>query len=250
MPDPAPKTRRARQTAAAALPDPAPAPAAPRRARKSAAKDAALPLGDAVMADGAPGQDAALPHDARAVDHARLSGDVAQPVDPAGPPDVVDPRANDPGSPAPAAGTPTPAPDGFAAFGLDDRLLAAVAELGYEEPTPIQREAIPVLLDGRDLLAEAPTGTGKTAAFALPVLQRVTIGEAGPNTTSALVIVPTRELAMQVAEAFHVYGKGLDARVVPVYGGQPIGQQLRGLRRGVDVVVATPGRAGGAWRSS
>ena len=139
--------------------------------------------------------------------------------------------------------TGQPAPDGFAEFGLEDRLLATVADLGYEEPTPIQREAIPLLLDGRDILAEAPTGTGKTAAFALPILQRITIGQAGPNTASALVVVPTRELAMQVAEAFHVYGKTMGARVVPVYGGQPIGQQLRGLRRGVDVVVATPGRA-------
>ncbi len=141
---------------------------------------------------------------------------------------------------------PTPdqlAPDGFSAFELDARLLEAITGLGYEEPTPIQREAIPLLLAGRDLLAEAPTGTGKTAAFALPVLQRIAIGEAGPGRTRALVVVPTRELAMQVAEAFHAYGKGMGARVVPVYGGQPIGQQLRGLRRGVDVVVATPGRA-------
>ena len=144
-----------------------------------------------------------------------------------------------------AASPPTGerAPDGFAGFDLDQRLLATVADLGYEEPTPIQREAIPLLLAGRDILAEAPTGTGKTAAFALPILQRITIGAAGPDTTSALVVVPTRELAMQVAEAFHVYGKSMGARVVPVYGGQPIGQQLRGLRRGVDVVVATPGRA-------
>jgi ATP-dependent RNA helicase DeaD len=133
--------------------------------------------------------------------------------------------------------------DGFAAFDLDPRLLATVAGLGYEEPTPIQREAIPHLLAGRDLLAEAPTGTGKTAAFALPTLQRIAIGEAGPGRARALVIVPTRELAMQVAEAFHAYGKTLGARIVPVYGGQPISQQLRGLRRGVDVVVATPGRA-------
>lgn len=137
----------------------------------------------------------------------------------------------------------TPPIDGFAAFDLDARLLAAVAALGYEEPTPIQREAIPHLLAGRDLLAEAPTGTGKTAAFALPTLQRVALGEAGPGHARALVIVPTRELAMQVAEAFHAYGKSLGARIVPVYGGQPISQQLRGLRRGVDVVVATPGRA-------
>ena len=157
----------------------------------------------------------------------------------------VDP-ADAPPSEAPTSDAPAdsdPLPDGFAGFDLDERLLATVADLGYEEPTPIQREAIPLLLGGRDILAEAPTGTGKTAAFALPILQRITIGAAGPNSTSALVVVPTRELAMQVAEAFHVYGKSLGARVVPVYGGQPIGQQLRGLRRGVDVVVATPGRA-------
>jgi ATP-dependent RNA helicase DeaD len=134
-------------------------------------------------------------------------------------------------------------PDGFASLSLDSRLLRAVASLGYEEPTPIQREAIPPLLAGRDLLAEAPTGTGKTAAFALPTLQRIAIGGAAEGGTSALVLVPTRELAMQVAEAIVKYGRELGARVVPVYGGQPIGQQLRGLRRGVDVVVATPGRA-------
>ncbi len=133
--------------------------------------------------------------------------------------------------------------DGFTTLDLDPRLLATLGELGYEEPTPIQREAIPLLLAGRDLLAEAPTGTGKTAAFALPTLQRIAIGRAGPSSASALVVVPTRELAMQVAEALHRYGRELGARVLPVYGGQPIGQQLRGLRRGVDIVVATPGRA-------
>ncbi|MFL5645591.1 MAG: DEAD/DEAH box helicase, partial [Chloroflexota bacterium] len=133
--------------------------------------------------------------------------------------------------------------DGFAGLELDPRLLTTIASLGYEEPTPIQREAIPPLLAGRDLLAEAPTGTGKTAAFALPTLQRIPVGAAGEGGTSALVLVPTRELAMQVAEALTKYGREMGARVVPVYGGQPIGQQLRGLRRGVDVVVATPGRA-------
>ena len=133
--------------------------------------------------------------------------------------------------------------DGFTALHLDPRLLATIGELGYEEPTPIQREAIPLLLAGRDLLAEAPTGTGKTAAFALPTLQRIEIGRAGQGSAAALVVVPTRELAMQVAEALHRYGRELGARVLPVYGGQPIGQQLRGLRRGVDIVVATPGRA-------
>ena len=136
-----------------------------------------------------------------------------------------------------------PAPDGFAALGLDEALLTRVTDLGYEEPTPIQREAIPPLLAGRDLLAEAPTGTGKTAAFALPTLQRIEIGRVQEGATAALVLVPTRELAMQVAEAIHTYGRGLGVRVLPVYGGQPISQQLRGLRKGVDVVVATPGRA-------
>ena len=129
------------------------------------------------------------------------------------------------------------------ALELDPRLLHTIAALGYEEPTPVQREAIPPLLAGRDLLAEAPTGTGKTAAFALPALQRIPIGKAGEGGTSALVLVPTRELAMQVAEALLKYGREMGARVLPIYGGQPIGQQLRGLRRGVDVVVATPGRA-------
>jgi ATP-dependent RNA helicase DeaD len=132
-------------------------------------------------------------------------------------------------------------PDGFAELGLRPELLECLAELGYEEPTPIQREAIPPLLAGRDLLAEAPTGTGKTAAFALPMLQGLAKTEGG--APAALILVPTRELAMQVAQAVHRYGRGLDASVLPVYGGQSIGQQLGRLKRGVDVVVATPGRA-------
>ncbi len=147
------------------------------------------------------------------------------------------------GSRPPATSNEPSGSDGFSTIGLDARLLDTLAQLGYEEPTPIQREAIPLLLAGRDLLAEAPTGTGKTAAFALPTLQRIEIGRTGSGIVSALVVVPTRELAMQVAEALHRYGKELGARVLPVYGGQPIGQQLRGLRRGVDIVVATPGRA-------
>ncbi|GGM07218.1 DEAD-box ATP-dependent RNA helicase CshA [Micromonospora yangpuensis] len=130
----------------------------------------------------------------------------------------------------------------FADLGLRAELLGALAALGYEEPTPIQREAIPPLLAGRDLLGQAATGTGKTAAFALPLLQRMATGgsNAGPV---ALVLVPTRELAVQVSEAFHRYGKDLGTRVLPIYGGQPIGRQLRALDLGVDVVVATPGRA-------
>jgi ATP-dependent RNA helicase DeaD len=130
----------------------------------------------------------------------------------------------------------------FADLALRPELLHALTAMGYEEPTPIQREAIPPLLDGRDLLGQAATGTGKTAAFALPVLQRMTPGGEG-RAPMALVLVPTRELAMQVSEAMHRYGRDLGARVVPIYGGQPISRQLRALEAGIDVVVATPGRA-------
>ncbi|HSJ23417.1 MAG TPA: DEAD/DEAH box helicase [Longimicrobiales bacterium] len=133
-------------------------------------------------------------------------------------------------------------PTSFEDLGLHQALLDALAHLGYEEPTPIQREAIPPLLEGRDLLGQAATGTGKTAAFALPLLQRLA-EEGRGRTPMGLVLVPTRELAMQVAEAAHKYGRGLGARVLPIYGGQPIGRQLRELQRGVDIVVATPGRA-------
>ncbi|WP_437336018.1 DEAD/DEAH box helicase [Sorangium sp. So ce394] len=142
-----------------------------------------------------------------------------------------------------AAVEPTTSSASFAALGIGPALLDELAELGYEEPTPIQREAIPHLLDGRDLLGQAATGTGKTAAFALPLLQRMEIGGAPPGRPVALVLVPTRELAMQVAEAMHRYGRRLGVQVLSVYGGQPFGQQLRALRRGVHVVVATPGRA-------
>ena len=130
----------------------------------------------------------------------------------------------------------------FADLGLRPELLAALAGLGYEEPTPIQREAIPPLIAGRDLLGQAATGTGKTAAFALPLLQHLEPGNRGKRP-AALVLVPTRELAIQVSEAVHRYGKELGARVLPIYGGQPIFRQLSALDRGVDVVVATPGRA-------
>jgi ATP-dependent RNA helicase DeaD len=139
---------------------------------------------------------------------------------------------------------PTDTATRFDTLGLIAPVVTAVAALGYEEPTPIQREAIPVLLAGRDLIGLAGTGTGKTAAFALPLLHRLagTRAEAarGPR---GLILVPTRELAMQVAEAVHKYAKKTTIRVVPVYGGAPMDQQIRALRRGADVVVATPGRA-------
>ncbi len=128
----------------------------------------------------------------------------------------------------------------FSELDLRPELLAAITALGYEEATPIQRDAIPAVLAGQDVLGQAATGTGKTAAFALPALQLID-GPAGAPI--ALVLVPTRELAVQVSEAIWRYGRELHAKVVPVYGGQPIGRQLGALREGVHVVVATPGRA-------
>ena len=130
---------------------------------------------------------------------------------------------------------------GFASLGLEARLLAALETLGYEEPTPIQREAIPALLSGKDVLGQAATGTGKTAAFTLPLLQR--IAHDAKARPSALILVPTRELAIQVATAVQRYGKELRTQVLAVYGGQAIGLQIQALKRGIDVIVATPGRA-------
>jgi ATP-dependent RNA helicase DeaD len=131
----------------------------------------------------------------------------------------------------------------FADLGLVPALVEALTALGYEEPTPIQAEAIPRLLEGRDLLGQAATGTGKTAAFALPLLQLLPTQAPAPSRPAILVLVPTRELAMQVAEALHRYGRAIGAQVVPIYGGQEFGHQIRALRRGVHAVVATPGRA-------
>jgi ATP-dependent RNA helicase DeaD len=133
--------------------------------------------------------------------------------------------------------------DGFAELGLRPETLAALDDLGYEEPTPIQRETIPLLIAGNDLLGQAATGTGKTAAFALPVLELIDTSSVGRAKPFALVLVPTRELAVQVSEAIFKYGRHLGVKVVPIYGGQPIHRQLQQLDRGVHVVVATPGRA-------
>jgi ATP-dependent RNA helicase DeaD len=127
----------------------------------------------------------------------------------------------------------------FEALGLSDETLKALGEIGFEEPTPIQLQAIPPLLAGRDMMAQAQTGTGKTAAFGLPIVERLSGQTRGPE---ALILAPTRELAVQVAEAVHRFGKYRDTTVVAVYGGQPIDRQLRALSRPVDVVVGTPGR--------
>jgi ATP-dependent RNA helicase DeaD len=131
----------------------------------------------------------------------------------------------------------------FIDLGLSAALADVLATLGYEEPTPIQRQSIPPLLAGRDLLGQAATGTGKTAAFSLPLLQRVLQARPLPSQPAALVLVPTRELATQVSEALHSYGARLGAVVLPIYGGAEFGRQAQALRRGVHVVVATPGRA-------
>jgi ATP-dependent RNA helicase DeaD len=158
--------------------------------------------------------------------------------------------------------------EGYQTLGLSDTLLAAVTALGYEEPTPVQRESIPILLGGSDLLALAATGTGKTAAFALPMIQllvdlerrtdipdddrprRAASAQAehprrkrSPIRVGGLVLVPTRELAMQVSEAIHKYADGTDLSIVPLYGGAAMDRQIRALERGAHIVVATPGRA-------
>jgi len=148
-------------------------------------------------------------------------------------------------------GMSAPPSTGFPSLGLSDTLIATLTALGYEEPTPVQREAIPLMLARRDLLAQAATGTGKTAAFALPIIQLIggdsaggakSKGRAAP-TVRAMVLVPTRELAMQVSEAIHKYARGTGLCVVPLYGGSSMQQQIRSLERGADIVVATPGRA-------
>lgn len=135
---------------------------------------------------------------------------------------------------------PSPTPLLFADLGLSDAVMQAVTKVGYETPSPIQAATIPALLAGRDVLGQAQTGTGKTAAFALPLLTRTALTQTKPQV---LVLAPTRELAIQVAEAFQRYAAAISGfRVLPVYGGQSYGQQLAALKRGVHVVVGTPGR--------
>ena len=129
--------------------------------------------------------------------------------------------------------------NGFAALGLGPQVLRAITELGYTTPTPIQEQTIAMLLGGRDVIAQAPTGTGKTAAYGLPIVERLDEDALKPQ---ALVVAPTRELAMQVAEALHTMGKYREMVTLPIYGGAPYDRQLRALARGVQVVVGTPGR--------
>jgi ATP-dependent RNA helicase DeaD len=149
----------------------------------------------------------------------------------------VNEQNTDPESSTAEAEQPAPS---FADLGLSKNLLRAISDTGYETPSPIQKAAIPVLLEGRDMIGQAQTGTGKTAAFAFPALQRLDLERRQPQI---LVLTPTRELAIQVAEAMQTYSRYLeDFHVLPVYGGQGMDTQLRQLRRGVQAVVGTPGR--------
>ena len=133
----------------------------------------------------------------------------------------------------------------FESLGLAPALLRALADNSYATPTPIQAQAIPLVLDGRDVLGGAQTGTGKTAAFGLPMLQRLADGNkpaTGPRKPRALILVPTRELAVQVADSLRIYSKYLRLNVTTIFGGAGMGPQVDNLRRGVDILVATPGR--------
>jgi len=127
----------------------------------------------------------------------------------------------------------------FIQLNLHPQLVQAVADLGYTTPTPIQSAIIPAMLAGQDVMGQAQTGTGKTAAFALPILHNLALDR---GQVQSLIVVPTRELAIQVAQAIYEYGRHLDVHVLAIYGGQPYGRQIRGLQKGVDIVVGTPGR--------
>jgi ATP-dependent RNA helicase RhlE len=139
---------------------------------------------------------------------------------------------------------PAPAPTTFANLSLAEPLLRALGEKNYTEPSPIQAQAIPYLLQGRDLIGVAQTGTGKTAAFALPILQRLTASTAPltPKRPRALILAPTRELAAQIAQSFGAYGKFLKLSHAAIFGGVSLSPQIRALSHGVDILIATPGR--------
>nr|WP_320134746.1 DEAD/DEAH box helicase [uncultured Amphritea sp.] len=130
----------------------------------------------------------------------------------------------------------------FSSFGLHPSLLQAIEEKGYNQPTPVQQEAIPAIFKQQDIMAGAQTGTGKTAAFALPILHTLADQQTPANIVSALVLTPTRELAQQVAQSFQEYGKYLSLRTVVAYGGVSVNPQLDAIAQGVDILVATPGR--------
>jgi ATP-dependent RNA helicase DeaD len=150
-------------------------------------------------------------------------------------PDTASDTATDPNGAAPAE---SEGPN-FEQLGLQGALLKSIKDVGYEAPTPIQIATIPVLLSGRDVIAQAQTGSGKTAAFGLPIIETINPKQ---RSVQALILAPTRELAIQVAEALHKYGRHKEVETLPIYGGQPYERQFRGLQRGVQIVVGTPGR--------
>ena len=190
--------------------------------------DPELPLVKEQVTDEVPEAPVALPLELR-TPAPEPSAESAEPPPLEQPPEGVPPLEE----------APTP-PDAFAGLGLAPALLKAIAATGYSTPTPIQARTIPLLLEGRDILGQAQTGTGKTAAFALPILQGIDLCMARPQV---LVLTPTRELALQVAEAFQRYGAHLEGlSILPIYGGQAYPPQLRALSRGVHVIVGTPGR--------
>ncbi|MEO9255045.1 MAG: DEAD/DEAH box helicase, partial [Tepidiformaceae bacterium] len=127
----------------------------------------------------------------------------------------------------------------FEELGLSPAVMATIDGLGYEEPTPIQSGAIPPLMQGHDVIAQAQTGTGKTAAFAIPIVEQL---DPSQRIVQAVIVLPTRELAVQVAQAVHELGRAAGVSVLPLYGGQAYDRQLRSLREGVHVIVGTPGR--------
>jgi ATP-dependent RNA helicase DeaD len=274
-----PKKTRARKSAAADAPEttaesPEEAPAPKPRARRKAAEDApavpepaAKPRARRKSADDGAVETEPAPKRTRArktvpepvAEDATAPEMVAEPVRQPEPP----PRHSEPveeslvaqapqpltepaaAAPAPAAEVPPgPSEDAepevtFSDLGLSDALLKAVRDVGYEEPTPIQLITIPAMLRGVDIIAQAQTGSGKTAAFGLPIIEQL---DERDRHIQALILTPTRELAIQVAEALHKYGKHKHIETLPIYGGQPYERQFRGLQRGPQIVVGTPGR--------
>ncbi|MGZ4123584.1 MAG: DEAD/DEAH box helicase, partial [Tumebacillaceae bacterium] len=126
----------------------------------------------------------------------------------------------------------------FTELNLNKKILQAISEMGFEEPSPIQVQCIPRVLDGEDVIGQAQTGTGKTAAFGIPLIERVT----SVKNVQTLILTPTRELAIQVAGELRKIAKYKRVRTLPIYGGQPIGSQIRALQQGVPVIIGTPGR--------
>lgn len=127
----------------------------------------------------------------------------------------------------------------FGDIQLSKKLLSAISDMGFEEPSPIQSQTIPLVLEGHDVIGQAQTGTGKTAAFGIPTIEKI---EDGSRHIQVLVLTPTRELAIQSAEEFNKIGKYKRIKTLPIYGGQAIDRQIRALRNGVQIVVGTPGR--------